>query len=168
MIMRVPDVIVAFCALALVTGVAACAKGDTDSGVATSGSPGGTQPSVNPASTGDRQKWLRCLEEQGVKILDGKPDYLQTDKEKMALALKACEQYDTPQELVRPLTAAEIEMYRKWAQCMRDQGIDTSDPDPNVAGGRPVPGSTLAPRAEVERAEKACENLAAPTAGLGR
>ena len=165
MTMRLRDVLVAVCALALVTGVTACAGGDTDSAVATAGSIGaGTQPS---GGTGDREKWLRCLEEQGVKILDGKPDYANLDKEKIPAAEKACAQYDAPDELARPLTTAEIEMWRKWAQCMRDKGIDMGDPDPNLAGGRPMPRSTASSLADLQRAEQACQNLAVPTQGLG-
>ena len=169
--MRVRDVLVAVCALALVTGAAACAGREMDSGVASADRPsgvGGTPPPGTPGTGGDRQKWLKCLEEQGIKILDGKPDYTQMDKDKIPAAERACAQYDTPDDLARPLSAAEIEMWRKWAQCMRDKGIDMGDPDPGVAGGRPMPRSTRSTLEDLQRAERACENLAVPTQGLGR
>ena len=168
MIVRVRDVPVAVCALTLLTGITACAKGDTDKGVATAASPGSTGGAQPSGSTGDRQKWLKCLEEQGIKILDGKPDYTQMDKDKIPAAERACAQYDAADDLARPLTTAEIEMWRKWAQCMRDNGIDMGDPDPSMAGGRPMPRSTRSSLEDLQRAERACENLAVPTQGLGR
>jgi hypothetical protein len=166
MTVRVRDVLVVVCVMALAAGITACAQRDKDSGVATAGA--GTQPSGAPSSVGDRQQWLRCLEEHGAKMLDGKPDYEHTPKEQMAAAEKACVQYAVPDELVRPPTAAEIELWRKWAQCMRDNGIDMGDPDPNQAGGLPGPRSTLDTQADMQRAEAACANLAVPTAGLGK
>ncbi|HZM77946.1 MAG TPA: hypothetical protein VFC19_19685 [Candidatus Limnocylindrales bacterium] len=173
--MRVRDVLVAVCVMALMTGGAACtAKDNNDSGVASAGgagASGGTQPAGTPGTPGtggDRQKWLVCLQEQGIKIVDGKPDYSQMDKDKIPAAERACAQYDTPDDLARPLTTAEIEMYRKWAQCMRDKGIDMGDPDPSIADGRPMPRSTRSSLEDLRRAQEACENLAVPTQGLGR
>jgi len=164
MMVRIRGVLAAVCALALMGGGAACAgpKDDSDTG---GGQPAGTQ--ATPGAAGDRQKWLKCLEEQGIKILDGKPDYTQMDKDKIPAAERACAQYDTADDLARPLTTAEIEMWRKWAQCMRDKGIDMGDPDPNLAGGRPMPRSTASSLADLQRAEQACQNLAVPTQGLG-
>jgi hypothetical protein len=152
-------------------GIAACTNPAPDSGVATAVSPGtaGALPAAPPSMTGDRQKWLTCLEEQGVKIVDGKPDFLTVPKSRQEQAAQACAHLDPDDDTpLPPLTVAEMEQWRKWAQCMRDKGIDMGDPDPNVAGGRPLPRSTLFGMDDLMRADRECESLAVPTQGLGR
>ncbi|HZN77801.1 MAG TPA: hypothetical protein VFC00_39810 [Micromonosporaceae bacterium] len=146
--------------LAIALGAAGCT---------TPGSIAGTAPSPSPAD--DRQTWVQCMAEHGAEIVDGKPVGPQDkrlDTGTFERAVAACEQYDTPDDLDRQLTPAEVEQWRRWAQCMRDNGIDMNDPDPNVAGGRPVPRSTDSTMVDVERAMRSCDALAASTAGPTR
>jgi predicted small lipoprotein YifL len=55
-------------------------------------------------------------------------------------ALRACQRYLPDGGVPQPPTSAELEALRPYAQCMRDHGIDTTDPDPNTGkskiGGR--------------------------------
>ena len=156
--------------LAVALTVPGCSTPGSGDGVATVGTPApGASTAASPA--GDRQTWVRCMAEHGVEIVDGKPVGPQDkrlDTGSFQRALEACEQYDTPDDIERPPTPAEIEQWRRWAQCMRDNGIDMNDPDSNVGGGRPVPRSTDSSVVDVERAMRSCDAFAVPTAGPSR
>jgi hypothetical protein len=158
---RLTVLTVALAALAL--GGAACGTSQASDDVASAAS---ARPKPNasrlPAPAhGDRQKWLQCLTDHDVTIVDGKPDYA-ADKERLNRGLTACEQYDpdTGQVPASRIPADEVEQWRKWARCMRDNGIDMSDPDPNAPDGHPFVRSTLDTPEQAAKAEENCRSLA--------
>ena len=146
-------------------GAAACHNPASDNGIASTdrgqanagASPG---PDASPKPVGDRQAWLRCLAEQGVQIVDGKPDFGTLPKSRQEPAAQACAHLDPNDDVPpRPATTAQVEAWRVWAQCMRDNGIDMGDP---TGDGPPPPPSNGArsgsggSQADFERAANAC------------
>ena len=118
---------------------AACGSGDPE---ATAGS-GDQQAKFREAGL----KFARCMREHGVDMPDPKagpgggimlrgPDIGPEDKSKMDAAQKACQKY---LESVRPpeLSKEQEQKFKdralKFAQCMREHGIDM--PDPQFEGG---------------------------------
>jgi len=141
-------------------GAAACHSSSPDNDIASAEGP--TAPSTaGPAAsakpTGDRQAWLRCLAEQGVQIVDGKPDFGTLPKSRQEPAAQACAHLEPNDDVpARPATAAQIEAWRVWAQCMRDNGIEMPDPTGDGPPPPPTRGQRQVSQAEFERASNAC------------
>ncbi|HZM77530.1 MAG TPA: hypothetical protein VFC19_17570 [Candidatus Limnocylindrales bacterium] len=153
---------IAVCCVALMAGLAlaGCSSPPAGDGVATAGS---GAPAVAPAPA-DRRAWAQCMRRNGVDVPDeGKYDPGRFDKKQVAPAEQACRQFLPPADRIRPMDAAEVELWRRWAQCMREHGIDVEDPDPN--GPPPGPRSTDIPMDQVLRAEEACQASQPPTRG---
>jgi hypothetical protein len=128
-------------ALALAGCGGAAADGDgvaTASGAsavpAATGSPGAADPD-------QARKYAECMRENGVPNFpdpgpDGRFDLKDfnagnLDREKIRQAREACRDL-APNGGERPeLNPAQQEQLRQWAQCMRDNGVDVPDPDPN-------------------------------------
>lgn len=157
---RLTALTVALAGLAL--GGAGCAQSQGSDGIASAASarPNASRPPT-PAH-GDRQKWLQCLTDHGAKIVGGKPDFGADKQGRASRALAACEQYDPDYGKVPEsrVPVEEVEQWRKWARCMRDNGIDMSDPDPNAAIGVPHVRSTLDTPEQAAEAEEHCRSLA--------
>jgi hypothetical protein len=126
-------------------GLAACSPGPADVGVATADD---TPTSTDPAKTDEERnlEFTRCLGEQGVTVEDD-PDgldsgsgegeassqSLQADADvDIERAMEACASYAPAGEQVAPPTAAELETFRAHSACMRKNGIDMPDPDPQT------------------------------------
>ncbi|MEJ3742252.1 hypothetical protein WEI85_03000 [Actinomycetes bacterium KLBMP 9797] len=126
---------------------AGCGGAAADEGVATvagaqasptaSGSPGANDPEQG-------RKFAQCMRENGVPDFpdpgpDGGFDPGQfgggnIDRTKMRGALEACQDLAPNGGERRELNPAQQEQLRQWAQCMRDNGVDVPDPDPNGGG----------------------------------
>lgn len=139
-------------ALALVLGaMAAC--GDNDSGGEVASANGGQAAPTASASPGafdaeQARKFAQCMRDNGVpEFPDPDPNgggglggvlaNSNIDRNSAAFqkAAGACRDL-MPNGGQRPqLDAAQTEQLRVWAQCMRDNGIDVPDPDPNGGGG---------------------------------
>ncbi|GAA0906932.1 hypothetical protein [Virgisporangium aurantiacum] len=132
---------------ALLLGVsAACGGSDTGDDVA-SASGGGARPSASGSAAADpdqSRKFAQCVRDNGVPDFpdpgpDGQFDFEQLrgqnmDQEQLRKATEACR--DVAPNGGRPgqADAAQQEQLRKFAQCMRDNGVDMADPDPNGGG----------------------------------
>lgn len=174
--------------LLLVLPVAGCARGGGgDNGVATAG---GAKPSASAsagAGTGphDRQhdqeqmlKFAQCMRDHGIPMDDPQFDTggvsimmpQGSDKSKVDAAQQQCKQYlPNGGEPMTPDPQMQEQM-RKFAQCMRDQGI-TGFPDPSDDGGIKIDAGTLGadPQSEqFKKAESACSQYRpAPKGGGG-
>jgi hypothetical protein len=158
--------------LALVAGCAAVA----DSGIP---SAGGTvpDPSASRDVLGEMRRWAQCMAEHGIDLpapyLDpqsGKytfgfegPGKGEPGADQYQAADQACLPYATwTQDFAdpQPLSDEQLRLYREWAQCMRDHGVDQADPGPY--GFDDVEPTGRDPRAEEpqaglrEQAEAAC------------
>ena len=130
--------------------LAGCASDNGDEGVV---SAGGTATS-GPAA--DREQKLEqyrdCLERHGIPLLDyptgeGLPqiDKGRTSTEKLSAAFEECRAYlPTGGDIVR-LPQTDIEAWRRYAACIRENGVaDYPDPDPR--GGEQRVGEELGRR----------------------
>jgi len=146
-------------------GTSACQNPAPDDAIASAdrGQPNtGASPAPGASSkpVGDRQAWLRCLAEQGVQMVDGKPDFGTLPKSRQEPAAQACAHLEPNDDVPpRPATTAEIEAWRVWAKCMRDNGIEMPDPTGNGPPPPPTHGSQAGSgpsQAEFDRAMTAC------------
>jgi hypothetical protein len=152
---------VAVAVLAIGPALAACSTGGGEAGVPSANGP---TPTVT-ANPPDRRQWAQCMREHGIDVADtGKYDPGAFNKQQAGPAEQACRVLLPPDDLqTGPMDPTELELWRRWAQCMRDHGIDVEDPDPN--GGPPGPRSTDLPLQQVVQAEEACQASAPPTHG---
>ena len=129
----------------LVLFAAACGSGDEGPGVATAGGAAAAPtPSASAAdSSADRMEQIRafaqCMRDNGVDVPDPDPaagmrgfgqlaEKLSSDDPVVQAAFTAC-QSKLPNGGQPPkLDPAQLEAYRNFAACMRDNGIDLPDP----------------------------------------
>jgi hypothetical protein len=152
----------------LVLGLAACGKPATPSVASANG--GSAKPTATP-STGpsDRteamHKFAQCMRDHGVDMEDPQPGEPMTikggpgDKEKMDKAQKACQQYLPGGGELQTPDPQMLDQIRKYAQCMRDHGIDMPDPDPNEPGKISINGGPDPNSQKFKDAESACNHL---------
>jgi hypothetical protein len=158
--------------LLLALGAAGCGGADGGDGVATAGGggDGGTSasPTPGPMSDEERQvKFAQCMRDQGVDMPDPEIDNGRvrvqmpggTDPQKAQAAMEKCKQYLPNGGERRKPDAQQLDQLRKFAQCMRENGIPEF-PDPNPDGGVQIqasPGSHMNPDDPTfKAAEEAC------------
>jgi hypothetical protein len=122
---------------------AACSKSSDDAGVATAnGGAAAASPSAS-APAGDREEQLRqfaqCMRDAGVDVKDPQPgtafgglggmgDGINPNDPKVQAAFSSC-QSKLPNGGQPPkLNPQQVERYRDFAGCMRENGIDLPDP----------------------------------------
>lgn len=167
--------------------VGACGAGGGSSSSDDVASLGGTAKASTgkPTETKDREKaWLdfaKCMREQGIEMAD--PEVSDNggmvrvrpaaraaappDEKKMEAADKACRHHiegvdGGPGKLDDPEMQDRLV---KFAQCMREQGIDV--PDPGSDGGRVAFRMVEGDREKFDAARKACEHVAPMRSGGG-
>ncbi|HKT00515.1 MAG TPA: hypothetical protein VJT31_13355 [Rugosimonospora sp.] len=126
--------------------IAGCGSHTGNSGIASAG--GGTARSSatpRPTTSVDTQQQMldfaRCMRAHGVNMDDPQANgggiRIQApqsiDQNKMQAATKACQQYLPNGGQLASLSPQQVEAMRKYAQCMRDHGVDMPDPDTNGA-----------------------------------
>jgi len=135
-------------ALALAVAVlAACGGGDSDANDVASVSDAGATPTASSSAATDPEqsrKFAACMRDNGVPDFpdpgpDGQFDLDQfrdtdLDQQKAQVAMDACRDLAPNGGQPLQLDAAQQEQLRQFAQCMRDNGIDMPDPDPNTGG----------------------------------
>jgi len=157
-------------AAGLLASLAGCGSKSSD-GVATAGGGSSASASSGSTSTGDPFKFAQCMRDNGIKnwpdpqpdsggSKDGGPARViapeGADPQQIRQAMEKCKQYlpnggDAPQD-----SAADLEERRKFAQCMRDNGL-TSFPDPSgESGNQPVPRDIDPNSAEFKAAMDKC------------
>jgi hypothetical protein len=163
--------------LALIAGAAACGTPEeTDTGVAsargapTAGTAGtaGTPTTDTESEQGDGLRaWAACMREAGADVPDPDPDGKLTGWEPPDKGSPEAQLYEQAEQTCglidsvsgeppEPLTTSEVEQWRDWAQCMRDNGVDIEDPDPTRAvPPEPNRDPTLS-RETIDAADDAC------------
>ena len=167
-----------------VLSAAACARGvDDGPGVATaaSGRPTATSsPSTDAAEDADAPlKFAQCMRDHGMTWFPD-PDAsgrmrIKTprglDPKKFEAAQEACQQYAPGGGAMRQPTAEEIEQARRFARCMRENGVPDF-PDPRADGGISIDAGKLGTgpgSPTFDKAEEVCRQyLPEPPAGAGR
>ncbi|GGM28073.1 hypothetical protein ACFFX1_11590 [Dactylosporangium sucinum] len=163
--------------LLLALGAAGCARsGDQDDGVASanggkpsaSATPGGGSGDRDPVR--DQEAFLnfaKCMREHGIAMDDPQIDEGRVqmsipesvDKDKVEAAQKECKQFmPNGGEPMKPNPEMQEQM-RKFAQCMRDNGVPNF-PDPSEDGGIAIDANALGvdPKSdEFRKAEEQCQ-----------
>jgi hypothetical protein len=136
--------LIATALLTALTGLAAgCGSQQSGTGVA-SVATGSSAPSASatPTATADPQeqgrKFAQCMRDQGVPMEDPDPKGggglsaigEGVDKDKVRAATEACRAY-TPFKDRKELKPDEVEQLREFAACMRENGVDMPDPNPD-------------------------------------
>jgi hypothetical protein len=151
----------------LVLAVAACAGADDGGAVASAGTPSAAPPASGSAASGLSQqekalKFAQCMREHGVPMDDPDPGGGMgmkvggpgIDQAKVQAAQQACRQYSPFGEGGPQQDAARAERLRKFAQCMRDNGVP-SFPDPD--GGMMRIEQSVATDPDFPAAQQKCE-----------
>jgi len=158
--------------LLLVLGSAGCAKPDKDDGVATANGTAKPSASASASTRRDPQQdqeamlaFAKCMREHGIPMDDPEVDGggvsimmpEGTEKAKVDAAQKECKKFMPNGGEPPKLDPAELEQQRKFAQCMRDNGVPKF-PDPSEdGGGIMLNGDDLDPKSETfKKAETAC------------
>ncbi|MBD2894804.1 hypothetical protein amrb99_37320 [Actinomadura sp. RB99] len=168
--MRIRVIVVAGAVLA---GAVACGGGgDGGDGVASAGG-AAVKASASPSrslSPEDAQlKFAQCMRQNGVDVPDPGSGHAETmrigkgaDREKLQAAMKKCQSWLQAGGKLPDLKDPKVrDQYVKFAQCMREHGVDMKDPDPDgtirIPTGKADPGT-------VNKAREACKALV-PGAG---
>jgi hypothetical protein len=148
---RIPAGLLA--ALALV--VTGCGSGGDGGGTPSS-------PSASPDELG--VKFAQCMREHGVDIPDPRPgEGIQLrvgpgiSRETVNAALEACREFNPQGNGAAGGNPQNAENIRKFAQCMRDNGVE-SFPDPSDQGGVVVDGS-VAQDPDFDAAREKCQGV---------
>ena len=122
--------------------VGACGRDKAGDGIATAG---GAQPRPSAsarAAEGDLRTFAQCMRNNGIDMPDPDPStgrppagtFGNDNRDAFQKAMQVCRSL-LPNGGVRPtMDAAQLEQFRQFAQCMRDNGVDMPDPDPNGGG----------------------------------
>jgi len=128
--------------LGLMLTVSCALTGCGDSGGSKDGIPsgGGTGAAAAPsasAGTKDPAQWTKCLRDNGIDVKDPQAGtgtvQLPAESPALTAAMNKCKQYETGQSGstgFNPNDPKQEEQRRKFAKCMRDQGVDWPDPVP--------------------------------------
>ncbi|GAB3161824.1 hypothetical protein [Microbispora hainanensis] len=155
-------------ALGLALALAGCGAAPADDGIASAG--GATAgPSASAPAPVDRQdaqlKFAQCMREHGVDMPDPGPDgrvrimSKKGDQAATEKAMQDCRHFmkDAIGDKAGGGDPEARDRMVKFAQCMREHGIDMPDPDPGQGIQiRIKPGQQKA----MEEAQKACEEFA--------
>ncbi|HEU5108034.1 MAG TPA: hypothetical protein VFT95_05705 [Micromonosporaceae bacterium] len=177
---RRSPILLSLAGLALALALAACGGQAADDGIARA-EPGADRPSPTPteqlSDEERRLKFAECMRGQGVDMEDpgdGKGGVMfragggagekPVDIEK---AMQACRQYAPNGGEAPKLDPAQVEQMRKFAKCMRSNGVpDFPDPEPDGRMRVAIKGDAI-DRAAFEAAQEKCRQFQ-PEFGRGR
>jgi hypothetical protein len=149
----------------LLLGLAACGgSGDSSGGAASD-----TSSSEDPQE--QAVKWAQCMREQGVdvaepevnedgQVLSDLRGNQNIDQDKLDAARKACKEYlpvsDKMEDLQGDPGFQEAQL--RFAQCMRDHGVDVPDPS-SAEGGLLIGDGKKQNKEKVQAAQEACDPI---------
>jgi hypothetical protein len=126
-----------------------CSTRGAGPGVATAQS-GAAAPSPSASlSDADRQRqFAQCLRDHGVDVQDpdakgGGVAVQGADKVRANEAMEACQSLLPGGSLSKTVTPEDLDQLRHFAQCLRDHGLDVSDPDPTTGDLAITPDSGI-------------------------
>jgi len=149
-------------------GLAGCKKDDGD-GIASA--TGTATPSPTASFEPDPAAFAKCMREHNVNIPDPQPNQeWRPDKpdgvsrEQFETAVRACQSFLGQNILGNPPPPEEMEKLRAFAVCMREHGVDMSDPE--ASGNMIIRGrlgdlnrTQLNADPQFRAAEDACKHL---------
>lgn len=157
----------------LVLALAGCGAGSDDGGVATAdGGPAATT-TTSGASGGSEDQGIqlaRCLREQGVDAKDPDPatglrsmlEGVQVDQAKLRKAMEACQRFlpGAAGQNGAGLSEADKQKMLDYTRCLRQQGIDIGDPDPQTGVPSDVRKLLDPSDPKLQAAQTACQQYA--------
>jgi hypothetical protein len=152
---------------ALVLALSACAGSSSDPGIATAKNGPAASASPNGKTMGSPLKFAQCMRQHGVQMDD--PDSsghisIKADSKTQGTvdaAQKACQHLlpDGGKGGGKGLSKQDQEKFLKFAQCMRQHGIQMADPDFSGGGVKTTIKGGPADQAKVDTAQKACSSV---------
>jgi Prokaryotic membrane lipoprotein lipid attachment site len=141
---------------------------------------GTATPSPTASFQPDQPAFIRCMRQHNVNLPDPVPNQQwRPDKpagvtrEQFETAVRACQSYLGEDLLGQPPSAEELEKLRAFAVCMREHGIEMTDPLPN--GNMEIKGrlefvtrEQLNADPQFQAAEAACHHLLPVDEGKGK
>lgn len=118
--------------------------------------------------SGDPAEYADCLREHGVKVTDdhGAQHVEAPDPQVGEAARAACRQYAPEQEPASPEDKQRaLEMGLKYAQCLRQHGVNVADPRQDSDGGITMDMPLKKDSPVLQAAESACRSQLDPGAG---
>ena len=166
--MRKPITVLAVAGAAVAVLLAGCGGGDNGNHVASVSSPNATTspaPGGNNTASGDdmdkQRAYAKCMRDNGFDMKDPDPNGadgvpgIKADDPKFASANDKCKHLLPNGGEPKPEDPAQLDKERKWAECMRQHGVDIKDPQPGQAMGLPNGDDP-----KVQAAGKACASVA--------
>ncbi|MFG1703147.1 hypothetical protein ACFLIM_08135 [Nonomuraea sp. M3C6] len=154
-------------AVPLTLALAACggAAAKDDGVVSASGATTSAKPTASPSATMDAQeaglKFAQCMREHGIDMPDPTGGRIElkippgTDQNKVEKAHKACQPImDSVVRDQTPPSQQDFDQMVKFAQCMRQHGVDMPDPKPGEGLRIQMRGGS---KEKLEAAQQACE-----------
>lgn len=132
--------------LLVVLAAAGCGNQQSGTGVASIATGSARPSAATPTSTADPQeqgrKWAQCMREHGVQVDDPDPNgggglnvtAKKADKGKIQDAMEAC-RGTAPFMDRKASKPQDLDQLRAFATCMRDNGVDMPDPNPDGTFG---------------------------------
>lgn len=168
----------------LALALAGCGGHGNGPGVATAGGPGGQggpNPSVTASMNGQERAlaYTQCMRTHGVDMPDPDiggtgihltmPSGAKNDPHLQA-AVRACQQYLPNGGVPQTLSPQAIQQMRNYVQCLRDHGIEISDPDPNTGQLRFTGGdkTQILNDPKFQAAQAACASKQPGKLGVGK
>ncbi|MGI5163739.1 hypothetical protein ACQEU3_05220 [Spirillospora sp. CA-253888] len=154
--------------IAVVLGGSACGGDGGDGGVATARSGAAATASASPTATLSKEdaqlKFAQCMRENGIDVPDPGSGDKQVaigrqgkDREKVERAVEKCRSYLEAGGVIPDLKDPKVhDQFVKFAQCMRQQGVDVPDPGPD---GKWRINTQGVPPERLEKAQQACRHL---------
>ena len=156
-----------FVVLPLAFGLVACGGDQKDQTVASGGSakPSSAANSNAPINPRDAQvKFTQCMRENGVNVPDpvpGQPARIPSaggDQAKLEAATKKCQPIlQSGGGLINPSDPKVQDQLVKFAQCMRNNGVNMPDPKSADGGKMQIPSG--ASQDKLQAAQKACSQF---------
>jgi hypothetical protein len=161
--------------------LAACGAESDKPGVATANGGAGSGATASPSPVDReeaRRKFAQCMREHGVDMPDPEPggriklNTTGVDKKVLADATQACQTLLPNGGELSNLSPDQLEQVRKFAQCMREHGIDMPDPDPDGSLAKIIIGGDIDVNSQAFKdASAACRVFrpgASPSAGAAK
>jgi hypothetical protein len=131
-----------FGAIVLAALLTTSCAGNSDPNVASTG--GGTRSNTAP---GTEDAYSKCMRDNGAEVQNQEipnngsgqgtaqqGNQPQVDQEKQRAAHEKCRQYLPDGGNPKPMNPEQLEQARKFAKCMRDEGVAYPDPKPEDGG----------------------------------
>ncbi|MBF8185842.1 hypothetical protein ITP53_08820 [Nonomuraea sp. K274] len=155
-------------ALMAAVAVAGCGSRQGDTGVASVAAAGTAKPAASASSTTTAdpeeqgRKFAACMRENGVPMEDPGPKggggltkIEGVDKKKVAEALEVC-RAEAPAKVADRANPQNVEQLRNLAQCMRENGVDMPDPNPDGTFANGTMGTIAREDPKTMKALQAC------------